>query len=46
MLAISSRGDILVQYDIETTADRKVILLLIKIERVSDKMIKLFSDNM
>ena len=47
MLAISSRGvDILVQYDIGTTADRNVILLLIKIEWVSDKMIKLFSDYM
>ena len=44
MLAISSRGDILVQYDIRKTADRKVILLLIKIEWSSDKKIKLFSD--
>ena len=35
-----------VQYDIGTTADRKVILLLIKIEWVSDKIIKLFSDYM
>ena len=44
MWAISSRGDILVQYDIGKTADRKVILLLIKIEWFSDKKIKLFSD--
>ena len=40
------QGDILVQYDIGTTSDRKVILLLIKIEWVSDKIIKLFSDYM
>ena len=42
---ISVPADILVQYDIGTTADR-VILLVIKIEWVSDKMIKLFSDYM
>ena len=43
---ISVLADILVQNDIGTTSDRKVILLVIKIEWVSDKMVKLFSDYM
>ena len=43
---LSAPADILVQYDIETTADTKVILLVIKIEWVADKMIQLFSDYM
>ena len=43
---ISVPADILVQYDTGTTADTKVILLVIKIEWVTDKMIKLFIDYM
>ena len=34
----------LVKYGIGTTADTEMILLVTKIEWVSDKMIKLFSD--